>query len=256
MRIAIVTGASSGLGRAYARQIDSTQRLDEIWLIARRKDRLEHLAGELHTRGRAIALDLTDPGSILSLQDLLEEEQPQVAFLVCAAGFGKFGRAEDLTLAEHDAMVALNCRAAVDVTKICIPYLDRGSRVLEVCSCAGFLPLPAMGLYAATKAFLLRYTRALRWELAPQGIKVTAVCPCWVRTEFEAVARDSENGAAVGSITKLAQRPEAVAAWSLTMNGLGAAVTTCGPAALAMRLGSKVLPSTVTMAAWDALRRL
>ena len=256
MRIGIVTGASSGLGRAFARQIDRTSRLDELWLIARREDRLKELAGELHCRGRVFALDLTDRSSSEKLQTVLEEEQPQVDILVCAAGFGKFGRAQDLTERETDDMIALNCRAAVEVTRVCLPYLDRGGRILEICSCAAFEPLPGMNLYAATKAFLLRYTRALRWEVASRGIRVTAVCPCWVRTEFESVARDSENGNAVGHFTKLAQRPESVAAWALSMNRLGLAVATCGPLALVQRAAGKLLPSCVTMAAWEGIRRV
>jgi len=256
MKIGIVTGASSGLGRAFARELDKTMALDELWLIARREERLRALAGELRCRGRVMALDLTEPDSVLLLRAALEEEKPEVAALVCAAGFGKFGRAEDMTLEENDSMIALNCRAAVDVTRVCIPYLERGSRVLEICSCSAFEPLPGMNLYAATKAFLLRYTRALRWELKDRGIKVTAVCPCWVRTGFEAVARDSENGNAVGRFTKLAQRPQGVAAWALSMNALDLAVATCGPLALVQRVGGKLLPSAAVMAVWDAIRRI
>ncbi len=256
MRIGIVTGASSGIGRAFVRQLARTMDLDEIWLIARREERLKRLAEEVGAYCRPMPMDLTEGGSVLQVQEALEREKPEIAVLVCAAGFGKFGRAQDMTLEENDDMIALNCRAAVDVTRVCIPYLGQGSRVLEVCSCAGFTPLPGMNLYAATKAFLLRYTRALRWELSPRGVKVTAVCPCWVRTEFEGVARDSRNGGAVGRFTALAQRPESVAAWALTVNGLGLAVATCGPLALVQRVGGKLLPSCVTMAAWEGIRRI
>lgn len=255
MRIAIVTGASSGIGRAFVRRLDKALVLDEIWLIARREGRLRELSEELRAKGRVVPLDLTQRESVRALQDLLEVEQPQIKALVCAAGFGKFGAAADLTLAESDDMIDLNCRAAAGVTRVCIPYLEPGSQVLEVASCAGFQPLPHMNVYAATKAFLLRYTRALRWELAPRGVKVTAVCPCWVKTEFEQVARDSENGAAVGRCTRLAQSPQTIAAWALTANRLGLAVATCGPLSLAMRAGSK-LPSCAVMAAWEGIRRI
>ncbi len=257
MKIAIVTGASSGLGRAYAQRLDKSFPLDEIWLIARREERLRELSAQLKTKARVLPMDLTRPESAEALAAMLAAERPRVAALVCAAGFGKFGPTQDLTARETEDMIALNCRAAAEVTRVCIPYLVRGSRILEVASCAGFLPLPAMNLYAATKAFLLRYTQALRWELAPRGVKVTAVCPCWVKTEFEQVARDTKGGAAVSrKVTGMAQRPEAVAAWSLTVNGLGGAVATCGPAALALRVAGKVLPAGATMAAWEGLRRL
>ena len=255
MRIGIVTGASSGLGRAYAKELDKSMALDELWLIARREDRLVELAQSLTCDCRIMALDLTKRESLALLEQTLEEEKPRVSALVCAAGFGKFGRAEDLTGEETGDMVALNCHAAVEVTRMCIPYLHRGSRVLEVASCAAFQPLPGMNLYAATKAFLLSYTRALGEELKGRGIKVTAVCPYWIKTEFMAVARDTANPDAVRH-TPFAMRPEAVAAWSLTMNGLGAPVATCNPIPFAMRLGSKVLPARVPMALWNQVRRL
>ena len=183
------------------------------------------------------------------------EEKPELAALVCAAGFGKFGRGEDMTAQETEDMVALNCRAAVEVTRVCLPYLERGGRVLEIASCAAFQPLPGMNLYAATKAFLLRYTQALRWELKGRGVKVTAVCPFWIRTEFMDVARDTANPNAVRH-TPFAMRPEAVAAWSLTMNGLDVGTVTCGPIPFVMEVGSKVLPACVPMALWDKLRKL
>ena len=184
MRIAIVTGASSGLGRAYARQLDRIRKLDEIWLIARREERLQAVAGELGCKGRVLAMDLKRRESTEVLEAMLAEEKPELAALVCAAGFGKFGRGEDMTAQETEDMVALNCRAAVEVTRVCLPYLERGGRVLEIASCAAFQPLPGMNLYAATKAFLLRYTQALRHELQDRGVLVTAVCPYWLKTDF------------------------------------------------------------------------
>ncbi len=255
MRVAIVTGASSGLGRAYARELDKTGGFDELWLIARREERLVELADTLAHPCRILPLDLTKEESIGTLEALLGEEKPGVKVLVSCAGFGKFGRAEDLTVRETGDMIDLNCRSAVEVTRVCIPYLRKGSRVLEVCSCAAFQPLPGMSIYAATKAFLLSYTRALGEELRGREVKVTAVCPYWIRTEFMAVARDTANPGAVQS-TPFAMRPEAVAAWSLSMNSLGLPVATCGPIPFAMGLGSKVVPAGVTMKLWDKLRKI
>ena len=118
MRIGIITGASSGLGRAYARHVDKILELDELWLIARREERLVALAEELETDCRILALDLREEESILTLRRTLEEERPQVELLVSAAGFGKFGRAEDLSLEETGDMISLNCRAAAEVTRV------------------------------------------------------------------------------------------------------------------------------------------
>lgn len=257
MKIGIITGASSGLGREFAREIDRTVKLDEIWLIARRENRLKELAAQLTHPCRIFMLDLTKGESFLALErELQSVPDLQVEILVCAAGFGKFGRAQDLSLEETDSMLQLNCQAAVDITHLCIPYLHRGSRVLEICSSAGFQPLPGLNLYAATKAFLLSYTRALRWELAGKGVRVTAVCPYWIKTEFMQVARDTGNPQAVRHCTLMAQRPENVAAWALKMNQAGLAVATCGPMALAMRFASKLVPNCGIMGIWEGLRRI
>lgn len=231
-------------------------KLDELWLIARREDRLQSLADELCCRGRILPMDLTEPASISHLGKLLREENPDVEILVCAAGFGKFGRAEDMSLEECGDMIALNCRAAVSVTRVSLPFMACGSRILEICSSSAFQPLPAFNLYAATKAFLLHYTRALRWEVSGRGIRVTAVCPGWIRTNFMDIAKDTDNPEAVGCCTQLAQRPEQVVTRALKMNAIGVAVATCGPLALLQRFGAKIFPNCITMAAWEVLRRI
>lgn len=151
-------------------------------------------------------------------------------------------------------MIDLNCRAAVALTAAAIPHMSRGARILEICSSAAFQPLPGFNVYAATKAFLLRYSRALRWEVAPRGIKVTAVCPGWIKTEFMQVARDTKNGRTVRSYP-FALRPETVARRALRDSQV-LAVTTCGLPALVQRVASKFLPHCFIMACWEGLRRL
>ena len=207
MNIAIVTGASSGLGRSFIRQLDRQGGLDEIWGVARRRERMEELAAQLSTPMRSLALDLTKTESVETLRALLQETGADVRVLVNSAGFGKFGTYGDMTLQETADMIDLNCRAAVALTAAAIPHMSRGARILEICSSAAFQPLPGFNVYAATKAFLLRYSRALRWEVAPRGIKVTAVCPGWIKTEFMQVARDTKNGRTVRSYP-FALRPE------------------------------------------------
>ena len=213
----------------------------------------EALAAELRTPMRPLALDLTRLESVETLRVLMREEEPEVAVLVNAAWFGKFGTCADLTLQETCDMIDLNCRAAAALTAAVLPYMGRGSRVLEICSSAAFQPLPGFNVYAATKAFLLRYSRALRWEAAPRGIRVTAVCPGWIRTDFMDVARDTKNGRTVRSFP-FAQRPETVARRALRNSRL-LAVTTCGLPALVQRVASKFLPHCFIMACWEGLRR-
>ena len=254
-RIAIVTGASSGMGRAFAKRICEIEPPKEIWLIARREERMKALASELPVPARIFALDLTDPGSIEVLKAALEEEQPDVRALINAAGFGKFGTWKDMTRQETDDMIALNCRAAVDLTVTALPHMGKGARLLEICSCAGFQPLQGLNVYAATKAFLLSFTRALRWETAGKGVKITAVCPGWVKTEFMKVARNTKNGGTVRHFP-LALRPETVAKWALRENGWNFAVATCAAHTFVQRIAAKILPNCALMACWEGIRRI
>jgi len=185
MKIALVTGASSGLGREFVRQLGEEHALDEIWAVARRRERLAELQALTAVPVRPLSLDLTEESSYETLRELLAREQPEISVLVCAAGFGRIGQTRAVPAADNDAMIDLNCRAAVAVTTAAFPYLRRGSRVLEICSTAGFQPMPGLNVYAATKAFLLSYTKALHYEILTSGIRVTAVCPYWIRdTEF------------------------------------------------------------------------
>ena len=196
--IAIVTGASSGLGREFVRLLDRTEKLEEIWVIARRRERLEALQGEVKTKLRPLALDLGDRASVTELRMQLAAARPLVRVLVSAAGFARIGSCRDISLDESAAMIDLNCRAAVEVTQACLAYMREGSRILQICSTAAFQPFQYLNVYAASKAFLYRYTRALRVELARSGIIVTAVCPYWIKdTEFIGVAQGAGgNGGA------------------------------------------------------------
>lgn len=194
MKIAIVTGASSGLGKAFAEKIANTGEVDELWLVARRADRLDMLKNEIDISVRPLILDLGDQKSIESLEKLLEQEKPEVGYLVNSAGFGKIGNYEDLTREECHGMLDINIRALIDVTRAVLPYMGRGSRLFQLASSSAFQPLPGFSVYAATKSFVQSFTRSLRWELRSRGIHVTAVCPGWVKTEFVNVAIDSNNG--------------------------------------------------------------
>ena len=254
-RVAIITGASSGMGAEFARQIDAMQVADELWLIARNRQGLEEVAAELDTPARPLALDLTNPQAIDELRTVLASERPTVTFLVNAAGFGKFGDWRTIADAAVDSMIDLNCRALVDVTRAALPHMARGSRIIQVASAAAFAPLPHMNVYAATKAFVLRYTRALRWELHGTGITATALCPTWVKTGFEKVARDSKGGRDVGHLLG-AQSARSVVRCALAANKAHFAVCCASPQSLALRLIGKVVPSCITMAGWEGLRRL
>ena len=170
MSIAIITGASSGLGAEYARQISQKNRVDEIWVIARRVDRLEALKKELSTPTRIFQIDLSAENDMERFRQTLAEEKPDVEYLIHAAGFGKIGTYKQIDRKASMAMVRLNCEAAVDITESVIPYMRRKSRIIEISSTSAFQPFQGLNVYAASKAFLLRYSRALGVELFGTGI--------------------------------------------------------------------------------------
>ena len=183
-RIAIVTGASSGMGREFVLQLPNWETFDEIWAIARRAERLEELAQNVPITVRPIALDLTDPDALAHYRDLLEAAAPDVGLLANIAGFGKFGRYDQIPLEDSLRMIDLNCKALVAMTELTLPYMRRGARLLNLDSLSAFQPVPYLNVYASTKAFVLSYTRSLGRELRPRGIRVMAVNPGWVKTEF------------------------------------------------------------------------
>lgn len=184
MKIAVITGASSGMGREFVLQLSREKQLDEMWVIARRVDRLEALQADVSLKIRPIPLDLTKEESIEEYKRLLEKEHPEIAVLVNASGFGKFGAFESMELNTMYRMIDLNSKAYVGMTYVSLPYLQRGSEVYQLDSLSSFQPVPYINVYGATKAFVLSFSRALNVELKARDIHVMAVCPGWVRTEF------------------------------------------------------------------------
>lgn len=183
-KIAVITGASSGMGRIFVRSVDTFDRFDEIWAIARRGDRLENLTSETPFAVRPLAMDLTDNESFQVYRQLLEEEKPQIGLLVNASGFGKFSAVMDTSLDENINMVDLNAKAVMALCQLSIPYMAPGSHIINIASVAAYQPIPYINIYAATKSFVLFYSRALNRELKDRGIHVMAVCPFWTKTEF------------------------------------------------------------------------
>ena len=184
MNIAIVTGASSGMGREFVLQLSDYVKVDEIWVIARRRDALESLKREVAVPVRPIPMDLAQAESFTAIAQLLEAENPNVKLLVNAAGFGKFGAYHKVSLEDDCKMIDLNCKALLMMTRLCIPYMQPGSHILELDSLSAFQPVPYITTYGATKAFVLSYSRAMNRELKDKGIRVMAMNPGWVKTEF------------------------------------------------------------------------
>ena len=195
MRIAIVTGASSGMGREFVKQVSKKEKFDEIWVIARRKEALESLKKEVKAKIRPITLDLQNPESFETYKKLLAEEKPEVSLLANIAGYGKFGKYDEISLEDCLGMIDLNCKALVAMSQLTIPYMKRGSKILQLDSLSAFQPVPYLNVYGSSKSFVLSYSRALNRELKTKGIRVMSVNPGWVKTEFFDHATKSSNDA-------------------------------------------------------------
>ena len=245
-KIAVITGASSGMGRDFARQLDAQQEFDEIWLIARRRERLEEMASELRAPVRAIALDLTKDESIAEYSALLAAENPRIAVLVNAAGYGRFGKFEDFSLEDNYRMIDLNTKALVGMTLASLPCLGEGSQIYQLGSMSSFQPVPYINTYGATKAFVLSFTRALNVEWKARGIRQMAVCPHWVKTEFfdHAVKDDT-----ICYYNKFYTSEEVVTRALRDMKR-GRDVSICGFSARAQAFGVKMLPHKLIMKIW------
>lgn len=190
MKIAIITGASSGIGEEFVFQADQAcNDLDQIWVIARRAEQTEYPL----TKSKIIRLplDLTTKEAQAVIEEKLRQEEPRIKMLINCAGFGKMGRFEDIPLDTQCDMVECNDIALMKMCHLCIPYMVKGGYILNMASVAAFLPQMRFAVYAASKSFVLSFSRALGYELRDRGISVTAVCPGPVKTHFFDIAEET-----------------------------------------------------------------
>jgi uncharacterized protein len=189
--VTLITGASAGIGSELARVFASHGH--RVVLVARRAERLETLAGEIVAAGGAkpiiIPCDLEQPDAGDKIAAALAAEGVEVEYVVNNAGFGKFGRAIEIDRAEQLGIVAVNIRALTDLSlRFSDQLIRHKGGILNVGSIAGFLPGPGMAVYYASKAYVVSFTEAMRGELGPRGVRVTALCPGPVPSEFQARA--------------------------------------------------------------------
>lgn len=241
MKIAIVTGASSGMGREMVIQLaDRFGGLDEIWAVARRKERLDELTGQVPVHIRKFPLDLSSEPDLSMLEAALLKEKPDVKILVNGAGYGKTGTVGTIPKEQSAGMVRLNDEALVRVTEAVLPYISRNSRIIQFASAAAFLPQPGFAVYAATKSFVLSYSRALAKELKHRNIAVTAVCPGPVSTEFFDIAL---NGGKLTSYKKwVTVKPEMVVRHAIKDSCMGKTVCIPGVLMKMFYILCKILP--------------
>ena len=184
MSIAIITGASGGIGAEFARQLNKLAGIDEFWFVARRTEKMEQLRDELGVQAKIISADLTTGEGIDKVREALALEKPSVKFLVNSSGFGNFGAFDEISEEEVGKVIDLNVKALVILTHMIIPYMERGGRVIELGSGSCFTPLPYFNIYSSSKVFVLHYTKSLNYEIKKYGLKATCFCPGWVETDF------------------------------------------------------------------------
>ena len=256
-RWALVTGASAGLGEAFAAAL--ARRGANLILTARREDRLarlaERLASSQGVETVTIRADLSDPGAPEQIFDEIAQARAHVDILVSNAGHGEIAEFEQTAWAEHRAYLELMVIAHVRLAHLALPFMkERGyGRILNVASLAGFAPATA-GVYGATKSFLISFSEALAAQCAGSGVKVSASCPGLTYTEFHDVAG---TRAFANSLPKvLFQEPTPVVEGSLKALESGSVVYIPGPvnkaAAAAISLGPRGLVNA--MAQWRRKR--
>ncbi|MBR5767155.1 MAG: SDR family NAD(P)-dependent oxidoreductase [Clostridia bacterium] len=245
-KIAIVTGASSGLGFEFIKHMAASGRYDEIWAVARRAERLSALRSQFGNVIVPVPADLTTDSGIGAVTGKLTAESPSLIALVNNAGFGTIGDIAESDPMTQGRIVNLNCQALTVLTTFALRYMSRGSFILNVCSIAAFAPNPRMATYCSTKAYVMSFTRALRFELKKQGINACAVCPGPMETEFLPVA-GIKKGTSHTFDTLPRCNPDKVALKGLRAAEKGRGVYTPRAFFKFYRFVAKVLPHGIVM---------
>ncbi|MCQ2505072.1 MAG: SDR family NAD(P)-dependent oxidoreductase [Saccharofermentans sp.] len=244
--VAIVTGATGGLGMEFIRVISSWDSIDEIWALGRNEDKLKLLK---ETCGKVVPVrvDLVKDG-LDAFTDKLAEEKPDVKLLINNAGAGYFGLYENMTGTEAASLCKLNCEIPAQMISAVLPYMHEGAGILNISSASSFQPNPYLAMYSASKAFLKSLSRALSVELEPRGIKVTAVCPGWIDTEMLPRAKDGKKINYPGIIS--AQK---VVSTALADYKKGKDMSAPGAFAKWFRFYSKLTPTRIVMKQWKRI---
>ena len=243
-KIAIVTGATGGLGREFVKLLTSEQ-LDEVWAIARNTEKLHLLQKEFGNKIIPISKDLSNSQEITSIGLLLAKENPEVKYLINNAGAGRMGYFDDFTTDEINNTIMINCSTVATLCTVALPFMKKGSNIMNLSSQASFQPDPYLSLYAATKAFVTSYSRALNCELKEKGITVTAVCPGWVNTELLMQEWNGRKIKFPGIV-----EPEPVARQALRDAKRGKDMSVYSSYVKWMQLFSKMMPHKMVMKLW------
>ena len=250
--IAIVTGASSGLGKEFVKLLINDKNIDEIFVLARSKDKLDNLKIDYGNKIKPYPMDLSDINNVKSFGKSLEQEEVNIKLLVNNAGFAKFCSYDDISIDETVNMINLNISGVVAMGLVCIPFMKKNSHIINIASQASFQPVPYQNVYSATKSFVKNYSRALNVELKEKGIVVTAVCPGWIKTNlFDRGCINAKKGT-----TKFAYMamPETIAKKALKDAYNNKDISVYGLYVNFCRFLSKILPEKAVMKIWLSMQ--
>lgn len=243
-KIAIITGATGGLGKEFVKLL-LKEDVDEIWAVARNMEKLNKLKEDFGDKIVPVSCDLSQDQSLELLEGMLREQAPLVRYLINNAGAGKMGTYNEFSKAEIQSHIATHCAATAVLCSLCIPYMQSGSHIINMASRAAFQPVPYINLYAAGKAFVRSYSRALNVELKGTGIVATVVCPGWIKTELLQYERNGKPVHFPGIVL-----PGPVAAKSLQDAKKGKDMSVYGAYVKYMHLLVKIFPQKNVMKVW------
>ncbi|HYW72295.1 MAG TPA: SDR family oxidoreductase [Pyrinomonadaceae bacterium] len=249
----LITGASSGIGEAFARKLAAQGH--DLLLVARAEDKLIALCNELglnhDVRAQYLAIDLTEADAAARLLAETRERYLEIDFLINNAGFGSLGEFAKLDLPRELNMIDLNVRSLVELTYLFLePMRERGAgSIINVASTAGFQPVPFMATYGATKAFVLSFSEALAEENRPYGVKVLALCPGVTMTGFFAASRMRRPPG------RASQTPEQVVEVALRALKRGKSSVISGWTNLFMMESQRVLPRSFVLKTMGSIMR-
>lgn len=254
MNIVIITGASSGIGLEFAKKLDSGfHTIDEFWLVARREDKLKEAAALLRHRTRLFPMDITDSTQLDVLEDAVIRQDAVVRMLINCAGYGLLGGFCEQDTEAELGMIRLNCLALTELTHRMIPYMRRNSRIIQLASSAAFLPQPDFAVYAASKAYVLSFARALGRELEPFEIWVTCVCPGPVDTPFFDIAE--QGGSTLAIKKRVMVSAEKVVEQALRDSYLRREISVYSLPIRAMHVLTKVFPHRAILDLMDLMKK-
>lgn len=241
--IAIITGATGGIGQAFVHELIK-EPLDEIWIIGRNQERLANLKVQYGEKIVPICADLTNTQDLCSIQTLLSDNI-RVSYLINNAGIAQMMPSKDFDAKKIAQTINLNCQVPVLLTNYCIPYMEKGSKIINVSSASAFQPVPFINLYAATKAFTHSYSRALHMELQSLGITVTAASPSWVDTDMLMKEANGRKVKFPGIVS-----PQKVAMKAIKDAKKGKDVSICSFYVKCQHLNVKLMPHKLVMKIW------